>query len=220
MTARKSQSESRPLARTHVSLQTHVKIKNLKAAWRPILSLVFAGSLMAGCASGPIGGSSEAMQQSRAAAQSYRLAMGDKVHIAVFNEENLSGDYTVSPDGKITLPLAGPVNAAGRTVPEFQEAVISTLKNGFVQNPNVTITATELRPYYILGEVNKPGKYSYMPELTVMAAVATAEGFTYRADMGSIYVRHASDPSEREYPLTATMAVLPGDTIRISQRYF
>ena len=220
MTAHKSQSESRPLARTHVSLQTHVKIKNLKAAWRPILSLAFAGSLMAGCASGPIGGSSEAMQQSRAAAQSYRLAMGDKVHIAVFNEENLSGDYTVSPDGKVTLPLAGPVNAAGRTVPEFQEAVISTLKNGFVQNPNVTITATELRPYYILGEVNKPGKYSYMPELTVMAAVATAEGFTYRADMGSIYVRHASDPSEREYPLTATTAVLPGDTIRISQRYF
>ena len=220
MTVQKSQSESRPLARTHVSVQTRVKIKSLKAAWRPILSLAFAASLAAGCAGGPVGGTSEAMQQSRAAAQSYRLAMGDKVHIAVFNEENLSGDYTVSPDGRVTLPLAGPVNAAGRTVPEFQEAVINTLKNGFVQNPNVTITATELRPYFILGEVNKPGKYSYMPELTVMAAVATAEGFTYRADMGSIYVRHASDPSEREYRLTATMAVLPGDTIRVSQRYF
>jgi polysaccharide export outer membrane protein len=203
-----------------VGIQTHVNTNILKTAWRPLLSLAFAASLVAGCSSGPIGGSTEAMQQSRAAAQSYRLAMGDKVHIAVFNEENLSGDYTVSPDGKITLPLAGPVPAAGRTVPELQEAVTSTLKNGFVQNPNVTVTATELRPYYILGEVNKPGKYAYMPELTVMAAVATAEGFTYRADMGSIYVRHAADPSEREYPLTATMAVLPGDTIRISQRYF
>jgi polysaccharide export outer membrane protein len=220
MTAQMSRSESRPLARTHVDLQTHVNTKKAKAAWRPILSLAFATSLIAGCSSGPITGSSEAMRQSQAAAQSYRLAMGDKVHIAVFNEENLSGDYTVSPDGRITLPLAGPVPAAGRTVPELQEAVISTLKNGFVQNPNVTVTATELRPYYILGEVNKPGKYSYMPELTVMAAVATAEGFTYRADMGSVYVRHASDPSEREYPLTATMAVLPGDTIRVSQRYF
>lgn len=220
MTVQESQSESRPLARTHVGIQTHVKTKTAKVAWRPILCLAFAAGLVAGCASGPIGGSNEAMQQSRTAALSYRLAMGDKVHIAVFNEENLSGDYTVSPDGRITLPLAGPVNAAGRTVPELQEAVTSTLKNGFVQNPNVTVTATELRPYYILGEVNKPGKYSYMPELTVMAAVATAEGFTYRADMGSIYVRHASDPTEREYKLTATMAVLPGDTIRISQRYF
>jgi polysaccharide export outer membrane protein len=218
MTAQESQSESRPLARTH--FQTHVKIQKLRAAWRPILSLAFATSLIAGCAGGPIGGSTAAMQQSRSAAQSYRLAMGDKVHIAVFNEENLSGDYTVSPDGRITLPLAGPVNAAGRTVSELQEAVVNTLKNGFVQSPNVTVTANELRPYYILGEVNKPGKYSYLPELTVMAAVATAEGFTYRADMGSIYVRHASDPSEKEYPLTATMAVLPGDTIRVSQRYF
>jgi len=218
MTAQESQSESRPLARTH--FQTHVKTEKLKPAWRPILCLAFASSLIAGCAGGPIGGSTEAMRQSQSAAQSYRLAMGDKVHIAVFNEENLSGDYTVSPDGRITLPLAGPVNAVGRTVPELQEAVVNTLKNGFVQNPNVTITANELRPYYILGEVNKPGKYSYLPELTVMAAVATAEGFTYRADMGSIYVRHASDPSEKEYPLTATMAVLPGDTIRVSQRYF
>jgi len=214
MTAQESQSGSRPLARTYL------KIEKLKPAWRPILCLAFASSLIAGCAGGPIGGSTEAMRQSQSAAQSYRLAMGDKVHIAVFNEENLSGDYTVSPDGRITLPLAGPVNAVGRTVPELQEAVVNTLKNGFVQNPNVTITANELRPYYILGEVNKPGKYSYLPELTVMAAVATAEGFTYRADMGSIYVRHASDPSEKEYPLTATMAVLPGDTIRVSQRYF
>ncbi len=79
MTAQISQSESRPLARTHVSIQTHVKIEKLKAAWRPILALAFAAGLVAGCAGGPIGGSSEAMQQSRAAAQSYRLAMGDKV---------------------------------------------------------------------------------------------------------------------------------------------
>jgi len=160
------------------------------------------------------------LQQSKAAALSYRLESGDKVHIAVFNEDNLSGDYVVAPDGKITLPLAGGLTAAGLTVPQLQDAVVATLKNGFVQDPKVAITTADLRPYYILGEVKKPGKYSYTPDLTVMAAVATAEGFTYRADMGSIYVRHASDPSEREYPLTATMAVLPGDTIRISQRYF
>ncbi|HJT42751.1 MAG TPA: polysaccharide biosynthesis/export family protein [Rhizomicrobium sp.] len=173
-----------------------------------------------GCAGGPISGSTEAMQQSQSAAQSYRLAMGDKIRIAVFNENNLSGEYTVAPDGKISLPLAGDIAAAGLTVPQLQQTVTKTLRDGFVQNPNVTITAIELRPYYILGEVKKPGKYSYTPDLTVMNAVATAEGFTYRADMNAIYIRHASDPSEKEYRLTATMAVLPGDTIRITQRYF
>jgi polysaccharide export outer membrane protein len=188
--------------------------------WRDALSICFAGSLLAGCASGPISGSNEAMLQSREAAQSYRLATGDKVHIAVFNEANLSGDYTIAPDGKITLPLAGEITAAGLTLPQLQQAVTVTLKNGFVQDPNVTVAANDLRPYFILGEVKKPGKYSYMPELTVMGAVATAEGFTYRADTGAIYIRHASEPSEKEYDLSATTAVLPGDTIRISQRYF
>jgi len=206
-----SVQQNRPGRRNHPVIVT---------AWQKILIMSLAASFLAGCASGPMPGSSEAMQQSREAAQSYRLAMGDKVHIAVFNESNLSGDYTIAPDGKITLPLAGEIPAAGRTLPELQQAVTATLKNGFVQDPNVTVTANDLRPYFILGEVKKPGKYSYTPELTVMAAVATAEGFTYRADMGAIYIRHASEPSEKEYELTATTAVMPGDTIRISQRYF
>lgn len=185
-----------------------------------ILPLLLLMTGLAACGGGPIGGSAEAMRQSSAAAQSYRLAPGDKVHIAVFNESNLSGDYVVGPDGRVTLPLAGSLQAAGQTLPQFQTAVTQLLKNGFVQDPNVTITASDLRPYYILGEVKKPGRYNYMPDLTVLNAVATAEGFTYRANTGAIYIRRASEPSEKEIELTATTAVMPGDTIRISQRYF
>lgn len=194
---------------------------------RVLLRDVAAGMLalgltlgLAACGSGPIRGSAEALQQSRAVAQSYQLNAGDKVQIAIFNEDNLSGSYVVAPDGQVTLPLAGGIKAAGLTLAEFQQAVVTRLKDGVVQEPNVTVSAVELRPYYILGEVKKPGKYSYTPDLTVLSAVATAEGFTYRANMDAIYVRRAHDPSEREYPLTATMAVMPGDTIRITQRYF
>jgi polysaccharide export outer membrane protein len=177
--------------------------------------------MVAGCAdSRPMGGSVEAIVAAREAAQTYRLSAGDKVHVAVFNEDNLSGDFVVGPDGRVALPLAGPVQAAGLTLPQFQQAVTARLKDGVVLNPSVAVTASDLRPYYILGEVNKPGRYSYTPELTVMNAVATAEGFTYRADKDTVYVRHAADSGEREEPLTATTAVLPGDTIRISQRYF
>ena len=182
--------------------------------------LMAAGVVLVGCGGGAITGSPNAVAQADAAARNYQLSAGDKVHVAVFNEDNLSGDYTIDPTGRITLPLAGPVTAAGMTVPQLQAAVVKTLENGFVQNPNVTVTAVDLRPYYILGEVNKPGKYSYTPDLTVMQAVATAEGFTYRADSDAVYVRHRSDPSEKELSLTATTAVLPGDTIRIAQRYF
>ena len=183
------------------------------------ISFLAASAILAGC-SGAMTGSPAALAQADAAARNYRLAPGDKVHVAVFNEANLSGDYVIEPDGRITLPLAGSVTAAGLTVPQLQSAVVKTLGNGFVQNPSVTVTAIDLRPYYILGEVNKPGRYSYSPDLTVMQAVATAEGFTYRADNTAVYIRHKSDPSEREVSLTATTAVLPGDTIRVAQRYF
>jgi protein involved in polysaccharide export with SLBB domain len=193
--------------------------KSISVALRCIAIMSVTASLAA-CSSGPVGGSTEAMQQASAAAQSYRLGAGDKIHITVFNEDNLSGDYVIAPDGRITLPLAGGVQAAGMTIPQFQQAVTTKLRDGFVQDPSVTVTANDLRPYFILGEVNKPGKYSYAPDLTVMNAVATAEGFTYRADMTSIYIRHATDPSEKEVALTSTTAVLPGDTIRVSQRYF
>ena len=184
------------------------------------IAMTCAAVLVCACSNGPMTGSTQALKQADAEAQNYRLSMGDKVNISVFGEGNLSGDYTVSPDGKITLPLAGPIQAAGLTVPQFQKSVTDTLANGYVQNPNVTVTPSGLRPYYILGEVNKPGQYGYIPDLTVMAAVATAEGFTYRADMDEVFIRHARDASEREYPLTPTTVVEPGDTIRVAQRYF
>ena len=183
------------------------------------IALTFAFMLSA-CSSGPVTGSADALRAADTQAAAYRLGTGDKLHITVFGEDNLSGDYTVSPDGNISLPLAGNVKATGLTVPQLQVAVTAALGNGFVKDPHVTIDASGLRPYYILGEVNKPGQYSYLPDLTVMDAVATAQGFTYRADMGTVYIRHARQPSEEEYPLTATTMVEPGDTIRVTQRYF
>lgn len=189
------------------------------APLRAALLLCLALTL-AGCASGPIAGSPEAMRQASADAQAYRLSGGDKIHVAVFGEDNLSGDYTVGPDGQITLPLAGNVKAAGYTISELRQAIATTLEHGYVQNPNITISAIELKPYFILGAVTKPGRYSYAPDLTVLDAVATAEGFTYRANMGSVYIRHKSDPSEKEYDLTSTLPVQPGDTIRVAERYF
>ena len=182
------------------------------------VSLALIASLSACTGDRPITGSAQALQ--KAESNPYRLSNGDKLHIAVFGEDNLTGDYTIAPDGNIPFPLVGNIHAAGLTVPELQQAVTNSLANRYVQNPRVTVDATNLRPFYILGEVNKPGQYSYVPDLTLLGAVATAQGFTYRADMSSVFIRHARDPSEREYPVTATTMIEPGDTIRITQRYF
>ncbi len=175
---------------------------------------------LAACGGGAIGGSAEAMRQSSAAAQSYRLAPGDKVHIAVFNESNLSGDYVVGPDGRVTLPLAGGFASRRTHLAAVADGGRPVAEGRLCPGSQRDHHGVGSAPYFILGEVKKPGTYNYMPDLTVLNAVATAEGFTYRANTGAIYIRRASEPSEKEVELTATTAVMPGDTIRISQRYF
>lgn len=185
-----------------------------------VSSLLAASLLLSGCQNGPTNGSPQILQAAEAAAASYRLAPGDKVRVTVFGEDNLSGEYTVLPDGNIVLPLAGNVKAIGLTFAQLQDSISTALQRGYVKDPNVTVQVASLRPFYILGEVKKPGQYSYMPDLTVLAAVATAEGFTYRADMSSVYIRHAHEAAERKYKLTVSTIVQPGDTIRITERYF
>ena len=89
----------------------------------------------------------------------------------------------------------------------------------FLFDPHVSIDVLTFRPFYILGEVTSPGQYPYSAKLTVMNAVATAKGFTYRADKRRVYIKHPGG-AEQAVPLTAGVLVAPGDTIRIGERYF
>lgn len=149
----------------------------------------------------------------------YRLGAGDQLRITVFNEPELTGQYVVGSSGSIAYPLVGSVNAAGRTVPEFTEALQTALAT-YVRSPSVSVEVTNYRPFFILGEVQRPGTYPYSASLTVLNAVATAGGFTYRANRGKVFIRHANGTEENEYDLTVATPVLPGDTVRIGERLF
>jgi len=150
----------------------------------------------------------------------YRLASADKVRIAVFGEDALGGEFVVNAEGKLALPLIGEVQAAGLTVTQLQDAVTQALSQGYLNQPRVTAQVLTYRPIYILGEVNRPGEYPYVPDLTALNAVATAQGFTYRANTRRIFVRRAGSQTEEPLPLTADTRVSPGDTLRIGERYF
>jgi len=150
----------------------------------------------------------------------YRLGPGDKIRIIVFGEEALSGQFVVSGNGKVALPLVGDLNAANLTVPQFQDEVMAALRNGYLKEPRVSAEVLTYRPFYILGEVNKPGEYPYSSGLTVLNAVATAGGFTYRAQSKRVFIRHHSETEEKPYELQSETPVAPGDTIRIGERFF
>lgn len=154
------------------------------------------------------------------ASDQYRLGGGDSIHMNVYGETDLSGDFKVTGDGKVSLPLIGDVPAAGLTVPQLQASIEEAYKQGFLKDPKINIEVTNFRPFYIMGEVGKPGEYPYSDGITVLNAVALAEGFTYRAQTKKVFVRHINEDKETVVPLTSSLLVTPGDTIRIGERYF
>ncbi len=176
------------------------------------LVLGAGASLLSGCATpiAPV----ESLQPT-----DYRLGSGDQLRITVFGETELTGLFQVGSQGTIAYPLVGDVQAAGLTVLEFTENLQVALRE-FVRQPNVSIEVANYRPFFILGEVQRPGTYPYSASLTVLNAVATAGGFTYRANRNRIFIRHANEPTEHLYPLTITTPVLPGDTVRVGERLF
>jgi protein involved in polysaccharide export with SLBB domain len=150
----------------------------------------------------------------------YKLGAGDKVRIIVFGEEALTGEFSVSGGGKIAFPLIGEITAAGVTLPDLQAAIAAKLADGYLKNPRVSAEVLNYRPFYILGEVMKPGEYPFTNGLTVQNAVATASGFTYRADTKKVYIKPAQELKEHVERLAPDLKVQPGDTIRIGERFF
>ena len=150
----------------------------------------------------------------------YRLGAADKVRIIVFGEDSLTGEFFVSGSGTISFPLIGEVNVLGLTLPQVADAIAAKLADGYLKQPRVSAEVLNYRPFYILGEVMKPGEYPYTNGLTVQNAVATASGFTYRADTHKVFIKRAATDTEKQEALTPTTPVMPGDTNRIGERLF
>jgi protein involved in polysaccharide export with SLBB domain len=150
----------------------------------------------------------------------YRLGPGDKVRVIVYGEQDLTGEYFVSGAGTVSLPLIGILSVSGHTLDQFKADVEDAYRKGYLKDPSVAVEVLSYRPFYILGEVNKPGEYPYTNALTVLNAVATAEGFTYRANTRVVFIKHAREKVEHKEKLTSDAPVEPGDTIRIAERFF
>jgi polysaccharide export outer membrane protein len=149
----------------------------------------------------------------------YQLGVGDQIVIAVYGEPDLTRTYPINPDGTIEVPLAGTIKAQGMTIAAISALIRDRLADGFLRNPSVTGAIVSYRPFYILGEVNKPGQYPYQTGLTLDGAVALAGGHTYRAQKKYVFIRPERG-GETRVEVTPDLAVRPGDTIRFAERFF
>jgi len=155
-----------------------------------------------------------------AATASPNLLPGEKIRVTVFGEDRLSGEYEIDPGGYVSLPLAGTVKASGLSKLQLEQDLAKKFRGEFLRDPKVTVDVASFRPFYILGEVGKPGEYPFKSGLNVMSAIALAGGSTYRASRSTMLIQHIGEAGFREYPLSPTIPVLPGDLLRLPERYF
>ena len=153
-------------------------------------------------------------------APEYRLGPGDQVRVIVFGQEPLSGEFAVDGTGNVSLPLAGNVPALGATPTEFEQRVAEHLSHGYVKNARVSVQVLNFRPFYIIGEVNKPGQYPYANGMSAINAVATAGGFTYRAKEDYVLITRTINGKKQERSAPVNTPILPDDVIRIPERLF
>ena len=156
-----------------------------------------------------------------ASSDGYILGINDRVRVLVFGEQSLSGEFLVDSTGRIAMPFIGEIQAAGLTRRQLEEALERKLSaEEILLDPRVSVDFLNLRPYYILGEVTRPGEYPYTQGLNVFNAVATAGGFTSLANQTRIMIKRQGEQTETEYSLMSPITVQPGDTIRVIKGAF
>jgi len=151
----------------------------------------------------------------------YRLGAGDTVTVRVYDQPQLSGDFSVDDSGYIDIPLLGLVGAAGLTTAQLTDAISARLRaKNLILAPSVTAEISRFRPFYILGEVNAPGQYPYRPGMTVLTAISIAGGFTYRAVQGYVGVTRDMGAKAVQYRADTFAMAAPGDVISVFERRF
>jgi len=157
----------------------------------------------------------------------YKIGPEDVLEIIVWRNQDLSKTITVRPDGKISLPLIGDVQAVGMTPDQLTKEIVNRLKE-FKENPNVSVVVQQVNSYgvFVLGEVAHPGKYQLKSFTSVLQAVSLAGGFTpYAAKSKMFLLRKIPDrDSEVRIPIdydeivsgedsTHNAILVPGDTL-------
>ncbi len=177
-----------------------------------------AGSMPAAAANSTP--AANAMSAAPAQDDSYKLGTGDKIRVIVYGEPDLGGEFVIDSGGFLRFPLVGQIKAGGLTAHEIEDEVIAALKDGYVKDPHVNVEVESYRPFYIIGEVNKPGEYPYVSGLNAINAVALAGGYTYRANQDDVYIRHKAGSTEEKLPANQATQVMPGDIVRVAERFF
>ena len=174
-------------------------MKGRELSVRAVLGIV-ALACLAGCSSfGPPGPT--ATVSGPVTGIDYVLGAEDVIQISVWRDEQLTREVVVRPDGFVSFPLIGDVQAAGRTVQEVRADIVTRLTK-FIPNPQVSVTVTKVLSYriYVLGRVNKPGEYMVGHTMDVLQALSLAGGLTPFAAENDIRIMRRVSGGQQVFP--------------------
>lgn len=155
----------------------------------------------------------------------YVIGADDVLDVNVWKEQELTRTLQVRPDGKISMPLLGDVQAAGLTPGQLAQTVSEKLKK-FLTAPQVTVILTQINSQrvYVMGEVTRPGAYPVLPGMTILQAISSAGGLTQFANSKKIFLMRDENHIQTKYPFSykevldgrkaeENLTVKAGDTI-------
>lgn len=151
----------------------------------------------------------------------YRVAPGDRLRVVVLSDPELSGEYEVDSTGMISPRMAGRMIVLGMSMPEIEQLLADRYRSGnYLRNPRISVDLVARRPFYIVGEVTRPGSFPYVSGINVVQAVAIAGGYTRRASKTRITIQRFNAQLGQEETVTEDSPVGPGDIIRVPERWF
>lgn len=147
----------------------------------------------------------------------YQLGAGDQLRITVFGLDAITNTYLIDDTGEVALPMLSPVKVAGKTLRQAEASIAEQIRaKQLVNDPKVSAQIISYRPFYIAGEVQKPGQYPYVPGMSLMTAVSIAGGYTFRANTRTATITRSSQKGSA----TADTPVQPGDMIVVRESWF
>jgi len=153
-------------------------------------------------------------------ANNYKLGSGDKIQIIVYGEEDLTTEITIDKSGVISFPFLKDIQVVDLSVKELERVIYQGLLGDYLISPQVSVSVVQYRPFYIHGQVNRPGGYPYQENLTFDKAIAVAGGLSIRASKTNWAITRKVNGKMVIVDANVATQIMPDDIIKIEQSFF
>lgn len=153
-------------------------------------------------------------------ASGYLLNTGDHISITVYDEADLSVKENIDRSGMISFPFLGNIKVSGKTTKQVETLIEKGLLGDYLIKPQVSVSILRYRPFFIHGEVVKPGGYPYQDDLRLDKAIALAGGLDSRASKSNWLITRVVDGKTITIDANISSIILPDDIIKIEQSFF